>query len=113
LSIKPTTQETPKEVQIKSIDKIYNIDVAAIKYLKAEDDGTRVYYDDTSKWTGESLKELKTKFPDDIFVQTFRGIIVNINYVLWINGTSLKLKDNTELKISRTYKQDIKDAIER
>ena len=112
LSIKPTTQETPKEVQIKSIDKIYNIDVAAIKYLKAEDDGTRVYYDDTSKWTGESLKELKTKFPDDIFVQTFRGIIVNINYVLWINGTSLKLKDNIELKISRTYKQDIKDAIE-
>ena len=112
LSIKPTTQNTPKEVQIKTVDKVYNIDVAAIKYLKAEDDGTRVYYDDTSNWTSEPLKELKTKFPEDIFVQTFRGIIVNINYVLWINGTSLKLKDNTELKISRTYKQDIKDAIE-
>ena len=101
----------PSKVQFKSADKVYLLELEQIKYVQAEDDGTRVFYEDTSNWTDASLKEMSKQLPQDSFVQIFRSTIVNINHIGWVNTTSLKMKDGTELKISRTYKQRIKDVI--
>jgi tetratricopeptide (TPR) repeat protein len=100
------------KVKFKSADKVYLLEPQQVLYLQAEAEGSRIYQNDgTSKWTDTSLKELRSNLHKKTFVKIFRNTIVNIEHVGWVNTTSLKLKNGKELRISRTYKQDIKDAV--
>jgi len=111
LATHTTEEETPSELKVKSSDKVFMIAMDSITHIQAENDGTRIYYDNTSKWTDASFKKMKGQVPNDLFIQIFRSTVVNINHIGWINTTTLKLKDDTVLKIGRTYKERIKEAI--
>ena len=80
--------------------------------MQAEDDGVRIYYDDISKWSDISLVNMQKQLDDSLFVQIFRGTIVNINHIAWINTNTLKMKSGAELKIGRTFKPQIKKMLE-
>jgi len=96
-------------IQYDSNNNSVKLEAHRVKYLQAEDDGVRLYYDETSNWTDMPLKTLQAQLPENQFLLIFRGIVVNINHVERVNSTSLKLKDGTELKISRSYKNKIKE----
>lgn len=100
------------EISIKSKDKTYFVPLHNIKYMQAEDDGVRIYYDDISKWSDISLVNMQKQLDDSLFVQIFRGTIVNINHIAWINTNTLKMKSGAELKIGRTFKPQIKKMLE-
>lgn len=105
-------EEISPQLKVKSNDKIFMIAMDSIAYIQAEDDGTRIYHDNTSRWTDTPLKQIQGQISDSLFIQVFRSTLVNIKHIGWINSTTLKLKDDTILKIGRTYKQRIKEAIE-
>ena len=112
LLTKPKLTEEKKEVSIKTTDKTYFIPMDKITYVQAEDDGVRVYYEDTSKWTDVSLKNFQQELDNSSFVQIGRGVVVNIKHIAWINTSTLKMKAGAELKIGRTYKPQIKAMLE-
>ena len=97
-------------IQYESNHNSVKLEAHRVKYLQAEDQGIRVYYDEASNWTDMPLKTLQAQLPDDQFLLIFRGTVVNINFVERVNSTSLKLKDGTELRISRLYKSKIKEV---
>ena len=101
-----------KEVSLKTKDKTYFIPTDNITYVQAEDDGTRVYYDDISKWTDVSLKNFHQDLGDISFVQIAKGIVVNVKHIAWINTNTLKMRAGAELKIGRVYKPKIKKVLE-
>ena len=98
-------------ISIKSQDKIHKLDLAKIKYVKAEDEGVRIFYDDTSLWLDVRLKKIEELTSGAGFVKIYRSTIVNLTYIAWVNHVTLKLKGGTELKIGRTYKSRIKEVI--
>jgi len=112
LANKPIPKTEVKELSIHSNDKTFFVPFDKIKYAQAEDDGTRVFFDDISKWTKSSLKKFEKELEDESFVRISRRVVVNVKHIAWINTNTLKMKAGAELKIGRTYKELIKSAIE-
>lgn len=107
----PNITKVANTVKFKSLDKIYTIEHHVITHLEAESNGCRVHTIDKSYWTDKSLKTFKSELPDTIFVQVHRSNIVNLLHVEWVNHATLQLKNGISVKIGRTYKEDIKNAI--
>lgn len=57
------------------------------------------------------IKELFDEINDSRFIFIDRSCFVNIDFIAQINGTSLKLKNNSELAISRRSLPDVKNAL--
>lgn len=110
LSVKARKDIAAPTIQYESHNNIVKIETSRVKYLKAELQGVRVYYDDLSNWTDMPLKIMNDQLPKDQFLLIYRGVMVNINHVERVKSTSLKLKDGTELKIGRTYSNKVKQS---
>lgn len=102
--LKPTNQNL--EIQIS--DKLHIIPKETIHYVTAEDNGTRIHKDDgTSIWTNNPVKHFESLLIECGFMRIPRSTIINTTYLTWVNHSTLKLVDGTELKIGRTYKKNL------
>ncbi len=110
LSKQEISTNTEYFIKYESNNNHVKIDAHRVQYILAEADGIRVFYDDTSNWTDMTLKSMQEQLPTNLFVQTFRGIVVNVHHVERVNSTTLKLKNGKELRVGRTYKKKIKEA---
>lgn len=108
---KDMTLKQQKEITVKSLDKIHKLNMEDIVYLKAEDDGVRIFLGAQSIWSDQALKTVREKLPKSSFIQIYRSTLININHVEWVNHSTLQMNDGTELKIGRVYKNNIKEAI--
>lgn len=103
-----SSNQLNKEIEVAGVDKICIIALNDLKYMIAEDEGVRMHINgQNAVWTKMSLKNVMKLIDQDNFVQIFRGIVINKHYVFSINSTKLKMKDGTELKMSRKYKPQI------
>lgn len=103
--------DKPKQIQVRGHDKIYNIDIKDISHVMAEDNGVRVYLTEKSIWSDLKLKDIIEILDVNQFIRIFRSTVVNIEKIEWVNHSSLKLKDGTELKIGRTFKKNLTEKI--
>ncbi len=108
--LKDNDKSIEEEIKVISLDKTYNLRVNNIKYIISEDNGSRIFTNQESLWTDESTKSLESRVPAHLFVRIYRSAIVNISHIKWINHKTLMMKDKKELKIGRTYKQNIIQA---
>jgi len=97
---------------IKSSDKTYSIETDQIIHIDAEDNGCRIHYADKSIWSDRSLKSLAEELGQGRFVRVHRSHIVNRFQIEWVNHSSLMLKNGVVISIGRSYKQQLKNAIE-
>ncbi len=109
LSIQKSTMGS--SIKIKSRDKIHNLNLDDIKYVKAEDNGVRIFYEESSLWLDISLKHFENLSENNDFIKIYRSTVVNLKYVEWINHVTLRLKGDIELKIGRAYKKIILQRI--
>ena len=98
--------DLPK-IEVKVSDKLYLIEHDTIEYINAEDNGVRIYCTDGSYWSDQTLKEIFQKLPAQNFLKIFRSTVVNTNHIKWINHSTLKMINGAELKIGRTFKNQI------
>ncbi len=106
LSIETSKLELPK-LELKGANKIHFIDPLLITYISAEDDGIRIHTNNGSTWFDMSLKKILAKLPQQQFLKIYRSTIINLKYLEWVNHATLRLNEGTELKIGRTFKEDI------
>lgn len=100
-------------IEIAGREKIHLIPAIDITYLIAEAEGVRYHLSNgTSIWSDVALKDVVDQLPQTLFIRVYRSIVVNIRHIDWINHSSLRMKDTTDLPIGRTYKQQIKDMFE-
>lgn len=105
-------EENTQKLRIKSLGKIYQISDETIRYIKAEDDGVRIFLEDSSIWSDTSLKNFFAQLNQENFIQIYRSTIINLDFVEWVNNSSLRLNNGVELKIGRTYKEKLLSAVE-
>jgi len=99
-------------LQFKSLNKTFNIQFAEIQYISAEDNGVRIYTPNNSYWSDLSLKAIKSKIPEESFIQVYRSTIVNLQHLEWVNHSSLKIENGAELKIGRSFKEKIREILD-
>ena len=110
---KPVQTKTLDKIEVKSLDKKYLIDFEDIIYISAEDSGARIYLSDKSIWSDLKLKAISDLLPKENFIKIYRSTIINIEKLEWVNHATLKMVSGEELKIGRTYKNDIKELLSR
>lgn len=106
------TQES--KIEIKARNKIHMLPLSKIIYVKAEMEGARLFLEDESSiWTSASVKSFVESYSDNGIVLIYRGVAININHIEWVNTSTVKMDNGVELKVGRTYKQDVIDMIAR
>lgn len=106
LRIEASSITTPK-IELKSTNKIHFVNPHAIIYVSAEDEGIRIHTDKGSTWYDMRLKNIIDLLPEQQFLKIHRSTVINIKYLEWVNHATLRLNEGTELKIGRTFKNDI------
>lgn len=93
--------------QINSGYKIYKFNFKDVLYIKAEDNGCRIFYKNESIWLYERLKTLLEKLPSSIFVKIHRATIVNLNHFEEFDQRSIKISDGSILRVSKSYREEL------
>jgi hypothetical protein len=105
---KPITVTEDTKLEVKTRDKIYFVEVSDIIYVRADNDGTRFFLDgDKTLWTDAALKHFVGELQPRGFARIHRSAAVNLTQIEWINHSTLKMNNGDELKVSRTYKNEI------
>jgi len=88
------------------------INLHEITQVEALGTGCCLYTDDSELIVKEPLKHWKTTLPKDIFIQTHKSHLVNLNYVKRISHDKkiIYLKPNQEVPIARNQKKNFIEA---
>ncbi len=84
-----------------------------ILYIKSDGHYVEIFLDNKVKPEVErsSLIEILNLLPNSNFLRTHKSFIVNIHKIKIINATQLMLLNGEWIKLSRTYKQQLKDIL--
>lgn len=97
---------------IKVDDGHLKLSLSDIVYLNTHGDYTQIHTANNGIHTiRKPLINLKEKLPSSQFFQLHRSYIVNIQAIHLVYSSFVKLTDQTEIPISRTYKEELSRLI--
>lgn len=111
-----TAREYSDVLAIKDGGEITRVKVRNIEWIDAAGDYMCVHEADKTHILRKTMKELEIELNPKTFIRIHRSAIVNINQVVKLytheNGDYyIVLENNKELKVSRSYRDRIKQAI--
>nr|WP_236017315.1 LytTR family DNA-binding domain-containing protein [Roseivirga sp. E12] len=103
------------QIKIKESGLVSFLSVDDIRWIEAYDNYIKVWVSDRFHLVRMPLKEIETKLDSEHFKRIHRSTIVALEEVVAIrqgNGQyEVLLKDQTTLKLSRSFKKSIEDSI--
>lgn len=110
------TQRYPDILAIKDGSEVTRVPVDQIQWIDAAGDYMCVHTNDGTHIMRRTMKELEEDLDPKKFVRAHRSAIVNINFVnklvSHVSGEyHLVLDNGTELKVSRSHRDRVKDMI--
>lgn len=111
-----TTSPYPDILAIKDGSEVTRVDVSEIQWIDAAGDYMCVHATEQTHIMRRTMKELENDLDPKKFVRVHRSAIVNIKYVQkmisHISGEyHLILNNGTELKVSRSHRDRVKEMI--
>lgn len=103
---------------IKSSGKIFFITKKEIVWVEAYDSYVKIHVGGKYHLVRESMKNIEEKLPENVFARIHKSSIVNINFIAelepYFNGEFVvKLLNGTELKLSRSYRNNFMGLFEK
>ena len=110
------TNQYPDHIAIKDSGEITRVAIKDIKWIDAAGDYMCIHANDDTFILRRTMKELEKELSPQLFQRVHRSAIVNVNQVEKLcnqqNGEyHLQLKNGQQLKVSRSYKDKIKQLI--
>jgi hypothetical protein len=110
-----TLQEIERLKKITILEHIVLINgvrlpISELVYIKADGHFLHFFTENNREFVSGTLKNILRQLPPN-FIQTHRAFIVNLNFVHYSDSMRLILKDKTEIRIGRTYKEQVKKMI--
>jgi two-component system LytT family response regulator len=101
-----------ERILLESGSKMVSLSIHDIIYLEAEKDYTRVYSHAKNFLSNFGISTLEQRLPPSVFTRIHRSFIINIHYIKEVykqnNDTYLVLKNDTTLKVSKGYADNIR-----
>lgn len=109
-SLPRTSLSTPRRMTISQGRGRVTLDVAAVRFIRAEGNYARFFLNETSYLSRIALSELETQLGGPPFVRIHRSIILNVDYLRRIDphghgDLRLTLDDGHQLTLSRRFRQ--------
>jgi len=103
---------TTNRLTVKEDGRVRFIDVASIDWFEARGNYVRLHVGATTHMVRETISAIEAALNPSQFARIHRGTIVNIDRIRelqpWFAGDYLMiLKDGTQLKLSRTYREQL------
>lgn len=104
------------QIFIKDGERCWLVRIGQIRLFEIVGNYTRVWFEDQKPLLYKSLNQVEEKLPDTLFFRANRQQIVNVNFIEevipWFNGKlKLRLKDQTEIEISRRQSSAFRDRL--
>ncbi|MCA0899173.1 LytR/AlgR family response regulator transcription factor [Microbulbifer agarilyticus] len=116
-SEKRITTDTPRKLAIKDGGRIVLANQSDIEWIDAAGDYMCVHTNGETHIMRSTLKELQQQLCPKTFKRVHRSTLVNLNYIHEIQVLTkgeylLTLKSSEKVKVSRNYRQPIKEYLE-
>lgn len=104
------------QIFIKDGEQCWLVRIGQIRLFEIVGNYTRVWFEDQKPLLYKSLNQVEEKLPETVFFRVNRQQIVNVNFIEevipWFNGTlKLRLKDQTEVAVSRRQSSAFRDRL--
>ncbi|QHI38669.1 hypothetical protein IMCC3317_40630 [Kordia antarctica] len=114
--IEQTLQEIERLKKITVLEHIVLINgvrlpLSELMYIKADGHFLHFFTEKSREFVSGTLKSILNDLPPN-FIQTHKSYVVNFNFIHYSDSMRLRLKDNTEIRIGRIYKEKVKKMIE-
>ncbi|MBN1250563.1 MAG: response regulator transcription factor [Bacteroidales bacterium] len=96
---------------VRSDRKMIKINFPDIKYIESLSDYIKIYLNEKSIITRETITSIEAKLPQDEFIRTHRSFIVSISKIDSFTNEYIEIGKN-EIPISRTYKAEVLNKLE-
>lgn len=105
--------EVPKTEIVIQLKSKAIINTSKILYIKSDGHYAEIFLEDKEKPEIErsSLSSLAEQLPSKDFIRIHKSYIVNIHKIKIINSTQLMVSNGEWIKLSRTYKQELKNIL--
>lgn len=105
--------EVPKTEIVIQLKSKAIINTSKILYIKSDGHYAEIFLEDKEKPEIErsSLSNLAEQLPSKDFIRIHKSYIVNIHKIKIINSTQLMVSNGEWIKLSRTYKQELKNIL--
>jgi two-component system, LytTR family, response regulator len=102
----------PERILVKVNSRLFFVNTSDIYWLEGSGDYVKIHLENVTYMINDSLTNLENTLNPKTFVRVHRSSIVNVNQISefkgWTNSEYiLILKNNQEVKLSRTYKEKI------
>jgi len=109
-------KDYPSQLFVRSRNRIVPVEVENILWIEAEGDYSQIYLGDKKLFCGLGIGKLLERLDPENFVRVHRSHAISLSALRDLSpdgygGFTATLQDNTELKVSRTYADTIKDHI--
>lgn len=99
---------------VKSEGSLVKIILHDIIYIESMSEYVMIHLKGNKQITSlMSLKNLEKSLPGDQFMRVHRSFIVNLNSIISIERSRIKLNDNSNISIGDQYKDELKKFIEK
>ncbi len=113
-----TPADRPDRIAVKSRGRISFVRVEDIDWVEAAGNYVRLHVGDDTRLIRQTLTAIEERLDPNRFVRIHRSHLVNLDRVVemrhWSSGEYVvELRDGTELKLSRTYRDRILERLDR
>lgn len=110
------SQRYPEVLAIKDGSEVTRVPISSIQWIDAAGDYMCVHTNESTHIMRRTMKELEDELDPKRFVRAHRSAIVNISFVRklisHVSGEyHLMMENGTELKVSRSHRDRVKDMI--
>ena len=106
--IEKTLQETQKENSffVRSDRKMVKVRFDEIRYIESLSDYIKIFTNDKTIVTRETISNIESKLPSSLFLRTHRSYIVSLDRISSYTNEYVEL-DKKAIPISRSYKENV------
>ncbi|MBN2867940.1 MAG: response regulator transcription factor [Flavobacteriaceae bacterium] len=97
---------------VRSDRRMIKIDFDAIVYVESYSDYIKIHLKNETIVTRETISSIEAKLPKQFFIRIHRSFIVSVSNITSYTNDTVTLTD-TELTISRSYKKEVLERLER
>lgn len=103
-----TSNETAKQLFIKSDKRLIQLDISAIYYLESYGNYVKIWLEKDFYLTPRTLTSFVAELPDNQFVRVHKSFIIHRTYIDYVEGNRVAMKNGKTVAIGKNYRSDFK-----
>lgn len=111
LKLKNKTNENLQQIFIKSDKKHIQIDLKEVYYLESYGNYVKLWLEKEYILTPRTLTSFEEQLPQNDFFRIHKSYIINKNYIDFVEGNAVILKNKTNLTIGKSQRSAFKSFI--